>query len=92
MNDVVTMTKKQAIKLAAVLAVSKDSHLTKLVLQAVGGAVATVTVKRADAKKMQSALLLAAQRGLVTKPTYMAINDAFRRAYDETLRRKCGEV
>jgi hypothetical protein len=51
-----------------------------------------VTVKRADAKKMQRALLYQAQLGEVSESLYTEINDCFRAAYDETLRRQCGEA
>jgi hypothetical protein len=53
---------------------------------------ATLTLARSQAKKMQTCILHAAQDEEVSRVDYMNINDAFRAAYDETLRRKCGEA
>jgi hypothetical protein len=41
---------------------------------------------------MQTCILNAAQDEAISRADYITINDAFRNAYDETLRRKCGEA
>jgi hypothetical protein len=53
---------------------------------------ATLTLTRTQAKKMQACILDAAQGEAMGHADYITINDAFRNAYDETLRRKCGEA
>lgn len=95
MKDQVLLSLEQVVILAGSLNAEHPKLVKLLATHAAlagGKGKVTITTSRTDAKKMQTAILHYAQTGKVSTATYTAINDAFRAAYDETLRRKCGEA
>jgi hypothetical protein len=96
MKDEIKLKAEQVVTLAGAIGGGMHPQLVSLLaaqtLLAAGKKMVVVTVKRADAKKMQRALLYQAQLGEVSESLYTEINDCFRAAYDETLRRQCGEA
>jgi hypothetical protein len=96
MRDEVKLKPEHVVILAGAVGGGMHQKLVNLLAAetrfAAGKKMVVVTVSRADAKRMQRALLYQAQIGEILESLYTEINDAFRSAYDETLRRKCGEA
>lgn len=96
MKDEIKLKPEHVVILAGAIGGGRHQKLVNLLagdaLLAAGKKTVVVTVKRADAKKMQKELLYQAQIGEISESLYTEINDRFRAAYDETLRRQCGEA
>jgi hypothetical protein len=100
MKDKITLTLNQLCTVALACKKRKPELLALLGGQQVSNTLdftgevilATLTLGRTQAKQLQTCILHAAQDGAMSRDDYMTINDAFRRAYDETLRRQCGEA
>ena len=96
MKDEIKLKPEHVVTLAGAVGGGMHQKLVNLLAAetraAAGKKMVVVTVNRADAKKMQRALLYQAQIGEISESLYTEINDTFRAAYDETLRRKCGEA
>jgi hypothetical protein len=96
MKDKVTLTLDQFRTLARVCKLRKPLLFAELRanrLDITGDEIFVVlTLGRTNAKEMQKELVYAVQAEQLYRDAYIAINDAFRNAYDETLRRQCGEA
>jgi hypothetical protein len=100
MKDKVTLTLNQLCTVARVCKKRKPELLSLLGGQQVSNTLdftgevilATLTLGRTQAKLIQTCILNAAQDEAISRADYITINDAFRNAYDETLRRQCGEA
>jgi uncharacterized protein YjcR len=99
MKDKVRLKIDHVVQLAGACNIATPQLVTLLAKQSVEtldaadeSKMVTLTLTRKQAKEMQRAILIKAQDEEISVEEYRIINDAFRRAYDETLRRKCGEA